>query len=84
MLCLKKSNSPSSGDGDGAGIDVTIETILAAGTARGLRMQDTENMTLGMWVDYIIEWNNIHDRSDKSGKNQNAGRKATQKDFDAF
>lgn len=47
-------------------------------------MQDTENMTLGMWVDYIIEWNNIHDRSDKSGKNQNAGRKATQKDFDAF
>lgn len=27
---------------------------------RGLRMDDTETMTLGMWVDYVIEWNNIH------------------------
>lgn len=46
---------------------------------RGLRMQDTEIMTLGMWIDYVIEWNNIH-LADK----EPAKKKATQADFDAF
>ena len=46
---------------------------------RGLRMEDTERMTLGMWVDYIIEWNNVHLAADKPTK-----RKATQADYDAF
>ena len=47
---------------------------------RGLRMQDTETMTLGMWIDYVIEWNNIHLNEGKKSDN----RKATQADFDAF
>ena len=46
---------------------------------RGLRMEDMERMTLGMWVDYIIEWNNVHLAADKPAK-----RKATQADYDAF
>lgn len=46
---------------------------------RGLRMQDTEIMTLGMWIDYVIEWNNVHLAADKPKK-----IKATQADFDAF
>ena len=47
---------------------------------RGLRMQDTEIMTLGMWIDYVIEWNNLHLNKDKVHKK----RKATQADYDAF
>ena len=46
---------------------------------RGLRMQDTEVMTLGMWIDYVIEWNNIH-----LTENSELKKKATQSDFDAF
>ena len=45
---------------------------------RGLRMEDTHNMTLGMWVDYIVEWNNINLPHEKTE------RKAVQKDFDMF
>ena len=47
---------------------------------RGLRMQDTEIMTLGMWIDYVIEWNNIH----LSEGEQSEKKRATQADFDAF
>lgn len=36
-------------------------------------------MTLGMWVDYITEWNNINLPHEKG-----ATRKATQEDFDKF
>ena len=46
---------------------------------RGLRMDDTETMTLGMWVDYVIEWNNIHMADEAKDV-----KKATQADFDAF
>ena len=46
---------------------------------RGLRMTDTETMTLGMWVDYVVEWNNIHFSEQMLEK-----RRATQSDFDAF
>ena len=42
-------------------------------------MQDTEIMTLGMWIDYVIEWNNIHFPDEKRTK-----KRATQADFDAF
>ena len=48
---------------------------------RGLRMEDLERMTLGMWVDYVIEWNNIHL---KSGADTPDARRATQADFDKF
>ena len=54
--------------------------MLVAGLSRGLSMQDMEYMTLGAWIDYIIEWNNIHDPKDK----EESDRVATQADFDAF
>ena len=47
---------------------------------RGLRMQDTETMTLGMWIDYVIEWNNIHLSEGRKPEK----KRATQADFDAF
>lgn len=47
---------------------------------RGLRMQDTEIMTLGMWVDYVIEWNNIHLNDSRKADE----RRATQADYDVF
>lgn len=50
-------------------------------------MQNTEEMTLGMWVDYVIEWNNMNSRDndsvDSRGK-RNVRRKAGQADFDNF
>ena len=55
--------------------------MLVAGLSRGLSMQDMEYMTLGAWIDYIIEWNNIH--RDPSNKEE-SDRMATQSDFDAF
>lgn len=48
---------------------------------RGLRMEDLERMTLGMWIDYVIEWNNIHL---KSGAEPASAKRATQADFDKF
>jgi hypothetical protein len=47
-------------------------------------MQDTEYMTLGMWVDYIIEWNEMHKDSDKRTGERVTSRRASQADFDAF
>ena len=47
---------------------------------RGLRMDDTERMTLGMWIDYVVEWNNIHLNSEKEVEK----KRATQADYDAF
>ena len=48
-------------------------------------MQDAERMTLGMWVDYIVEYNKMQEYSgeDSDGK-KNVTRKATQGDFDRF
>lgn len=43
-------------------------------------MDDSERMTIGMWVDYIIEWNKLHAPKDKDEEE----RKATQSDFDLF
>lgn len=42
-------------------------------------MEDATSMTLGMWIDYITEWNNIN-LSNEEGTN----RRATQEDFDKF
>lgn len=59
---------------------------MTAGLDRGLRMSDMEYMTLGMWVDFIIEWNQMHKdvgKYDKNGKKETK-RKATQADFDSF
>lgn len=52
-------------------------------------MQDSEAMTIGMWIDYIIEWNDINRPKDKGKKDPKTGepetkRRATQADFDSF
>lgn len=44
-------------------------------------------MELGQLVDYVIEWNNIHEEEDEgsgSGQKRANKRKATQADWDAF
>jgi len=43
-------------------------------------MQDAEAMTLGMWIDYVVEWNNIH----LNGKNNTEVKRATQADYNVF
>lgn len=50
-------------------------------------MQDAEEMTLGMWIDYIFTYNQMHEP--EKGEDGKAGkkvitRKATQADYDAF
>lgn len=47
---------------------------------RGLTLKDFEVMTIGMIMDYIITYNNIHHQDDE----EEAIREATQADFDAF
>ena len=63
---------------------------------RKLTMADMERMTIGMWVDYIIEYNNMEYRARKeiekntkynrkTGKVESSkNRQATQADFDMF
>lgn len=70
---------------------MSIERILAAGLVRGLTMRDADRLTLGMWVDYIIEYNNMHMPADEATLDRKTGemvtvknRKATQADFDIF
>ena len=42
-------------------------------------------MTLGMWVDYIIEWNKLHNNSENTKvEKKEEIRRATQADFDMF
>lgn len=40
-------------------------------------------MTPGQLVDYVVEWNNIHDTSDEENEEPKK-RRATQADWDAF
>lgn len=48
-------------------------------------MEDTERLTLGMWIDYIIEYNNQEYLAEQKGKKEEPeSRKATQADFDRF
>lgn len=85
MFRDKKIRGSGSIEEDGAE-DVNIELILAAGIERGLRKQDADTMTIGMWIDYIIEWNNLHSRreeKDTEGKPVKT-RRATQADFNNF
>lgn len=39
-------------------------------------------MTLGQIVDYVVEWNNMHDEKAEDKKEES--RKATQDDWNAF
>lgn len=50
-------------------------------------MQDADRLTLGMWVDYIIDYNNMeYKASHRDGVNEDQPgvRRATQADFDRF
>lgn len=87
MFCVKKIRGSDSGGADEeVEKDANIELILAAGIDRGLRKQDADTMTIGMWIDYIIEWNNIHNRKEEKDKNGKPvkKRRASQADFDNF
>lgn len=95
MLCLKKirgSDSSREVEDDGAEDEISIERILAAGLSRGLTKQDADEMTLGMWIDYIIEWNNMNSQESDADERSVKGpkpkadkrRRATQADFDNF
>ena len=56
----------------------SLEKILSAGLERGLTTADAETFDLGMWVDFVIEYNNVH-CEDKYKVHY-----ATQSDFDAL
>ena len=91
MFYIKKLGNSVSGQSQegavGENEEIPIDTILVSGLNMGLRMQDTEYMTLGMWVDYIIEWNEMHKdagKIDKKTGEKVTSRKANQADFDAF
>lgn len=60
--------------------------MLASGIMRGLTKADTQTMTTGQWVDYIIEYNNIEYEANQDDEDDTTGttRKATQTDFDNF
>lgn len=48
---------------------------------RGLSLNDFENMTVGMILDYIITYNNLNFKEENE---EEQVREATQEDFDAF
>ena len=90
MHVLKKRETPRSDDEESErGKDerpVDIDTILIAGQDRGLNFQAIQDMEVGQVVDYVIQWNIVHDTNDdeKEKKNKPKIRKATQADWDAF
>lgn len=54
-------------------------------------MRDADRLTLGMWVDYIIEYNNMQKSTGETTVDRKTGetvtvrnRRATQADFNAF
>lgn len=55
--------------------------LLASGLIHGLQRADVDYLTLGEWMDVIVEYNNI--LNPPKAKKENV-RKATQADFDKF
>lgn len=58
---------------------------------RGLTRADADIMTIGGWIDYIIEWNQMTEEARKAESSPESGngakirtRKATQADIDRF
>ena len=63
--------------------------VTIAGIDRGLSLDAIERMELGQLIDFILEYNKMHDidtdpTGGKSGKDAPKRRKATQADIDAF
>lgn len=60
---------------------MTTETIMVGALKRGLSINDFKEMTLGMIVGYITEWNNQGLSDDEKVEQI---REARQSDFDSF
>lgn len=65
--------------------------VTIAGIDRGLNLDAIERMELGQLVDYIVEYNKMHEVKEGPGRDYGQGqtekptrRKATQADIDAF
>ena len=60
---------------------MTTETIMVGALRRGISLSDFNEMTVGMIVGYITEWNNLNLSDDEK---EETVRDAEQADFDAF
>ncbi len=61
--------------------------VTIAGVDRGLTVDAIKEMELGHLVDYVMEYNRMHDYKDpgsEPGKEKPKRRKATQADWDNF
>lgn len=66
---------------------ITTTLIMVAITARGMTVSDMDKFTVGQCVDFVVEWNNLHQPDDKPGKRGKEApvrRRATQEDYDNF
>ncbi len=61
---------------------MTTETIMVGALKRGISLNDFNEMTLGMIVGYITEWNNQGLSDDE--KEEETIIEATQGHFDSF
>ncbi len=60
---------------------MTTETIMVAALKRGISLKDFNDLTIGMIIGYITEWNNQNLSEDEKVEET---RQATQEDFDSF
>lgn len=60
---------------------MTTETIMVGALKRGISLNDFNDMTVGMIVGYITEWNNLNLSEDEK---EEIIRDANQSDMDAF
>lgn len=60
---------------------MTTELIIVRSLERGLTLKDFEDMTVGMLLDVIITFNNLHLEDDEK---EEITREATQSDMDNF
>ena len=60
--------------------------VTIAGVDRGLTVDAIKEMELGQLVDYVTEYNRMHDYGPSGSKKEDKPkrRKATQADWDAF
>ena len=60
--------------------------VTIAGVDRGLTVDAIKEMELGQLVDYVTEYNRMHDYKDPGSKKEDKPkrRKATQADWDSF
>lgn len=64
-------------------MDVTTEMLMRRAIERGLTAADLENMTIGMVLDFLVEYKN-EEMDAQEMKKQGVARYATQEDVDAF